>query len=218
MNRLLSPLQSLLMSPLVRAWRRLAAPRMVYGLRSGDGEWRPHSRISTHTRIEAPQRLSLGDHVYIGHFNLIDASGGLRIGHGCQITSHVCVLTHSSHRALRLEREAYWGHARPAALVRESTQLGDWCFIGPHSVIAPGSRLGRGVLVKAFSQVRGEVPDFAIVAGQPAQVVGDVRDGDRAWFATQLSSGAASSGSDDAALREMREAYEAWLAGAAGRP
>jgi acetyltransferase-like isoleucine patch superfamily enzyme len=43
----------------------------------------------------------------------------------------------------------------------------------------PGSRIGRGVLVRAYSYVDGEVPDFAVVAGQPAVVVGDTREGDR---------------------------------------
>jgi hypothetical protein len=31
--------------------------------------------------------------------------------------------------------------------------------------------------------VDGEVPDFAVVAGQPAVVVGDTREADRAWLA-----------------------------------
>ncbi len=183
-------------------------PRMVYGMRSpADGRWRPHSRISSHSSIEGPGGLQLGDHVFIGHFNFIDASGGLAIGDGCQITNHISILTHSSHIALRLERQAYWGHPQPAGQQRAATQLGAWCFIGPHSVLAPGTRLGRGVLVKAYSHVRGEVPDFAIVEGQPARVVGDVRALDRAWL---QGPGAALGGDAQAALAR---AYEAWVQG-----
>ena len=189
---------------LARAWRVLVAPRMVYGLRSGDGAWRPHSRISTHARIDHPERLRLGDHVFIGHFNHLDASGGLEIGDGCQITNHVSVLTHSTHLAVRLERERFWGHAAPAGVQRAPTRLGPWCFVGPHSVIAPGATLGRGVLVKAFSHVRGEVPDFAIVDGHPARVVGDVRELDRAWIDAHA----------EAYGDTARAAYEAWAAAA----
>jgi acetyltransferase-like isoleucine patch superfamily enzyme len=185
-----------------RAWRRLFAPRMVYGLRSGDGQWRPHSRISTHAGIDGVPGLRLGDHVFIGHFSHLDAAGGLEIGDGCQITNHVSVLTHSSHRALRLEREAYWGHADPAGMERAPTSIGAWTFVGPHSVIAPGARIGRGVLVRAYSYVRGEVPDFAIVEGQPARVVGDTRERDRAWLA----------GHRDRLDASVQQAYEAWLA------
>jgi acetyltransferase-like isoleucine patch superfamily enzyme len=172
----------LMLRALSRAWYRLVAPRIVYGMRSGDGHWRPHSRISSHACIEHPHSLRLGDHVFIGHFSVIDASGGLEIGDGCQITNHVSVLTHSSHRALRLAREAYWGDPEPPGMSRAPTSLGAWTFVGPHSVIAPGARIGRGVLVKAYSHVRGEVPDFAVVEGQPARVVGDTRELDRAWL------------------------------------
>jgi acetyltransferase-like isoleucine patch superfamily enzyme len=187
LRRLLNPLLTLL------------GPRMRYGVRSGDGQWRAHSRIGSATAIEAPERLQLGDHVFIGHFNYIDASGGLAIDDGVQITNHVSVLTHSTHRTLRLEREAFWGHAAPAGVQRAATSIGAWAFIGPHCTIAPGARIGRAVLVRANSYVGGEVPDFAIVQGQPARVVGDVRDGDRAALAPM-----------DAALRER---YEAWVRG-----
>lgn len=182
-----------LLHPLLAA----LGPRMRYGVRSGDGTWRAHSRIGSATAIESREKLQLGDHVFIGHFNFIDASGGLAIGEGVQITNHVSVLTHSTHRALRLEREAFWGHPAPAGVQREVTSIGAWSFIGPHCTIAPGTRIGRGVLVRAHSYVSGEVPDFAIVQGQPARVVGDVRDGDRAWLAAQPQA--------------LRDRYEAWL-------
>lgn len=182
---------------LFNALLALLGPRMRYGVRSGDGTWRPHSRIGSASAVESPERLQLGDHVFIGHFNFIDASGGLAIGEGVQITNHVSVLTHSTHRALRLEREAFWGHPDPAGALRASTSIGEWSFVGPHCTIAPGARIGRGVLVRAHSYVSGEVPDFAIVQGQPARVVGDVREGDRTWLAGRPA--------------ELRERYEAWL-------
>lgn len=167
---------------LLRTWRALVGPRMMYGWRDADGRWRPHTRISSATRIENPERLRIGDHVYIGPFNLIDASGGLSIGEGAQITTHCAVLTHSSHQALRLAGRSYWGHADPPGFVRRPTQIGDYVFIGPHCVVMPGSRIGRGALVKAYSYVDGEVPEFAVVGGQPATVQGDTRELDRAWL------------------------------------
>lgn len=183
---------------LQRAWRALVAPRMLYGLRHADGRWLRHTRISHATHIDTPARLDIGDHVYVGPFNLLDASGGLQIGEGVQITTHCVLLTHSSHQAVRLAGRSYFGHAEPPGFVRRPTSIGAYSFIGPHSVVMPGSRIGRGVLVKAYSYVDGEVPDFAIVAGQPARVVGDTRDADRAWLAAHA---------DDAATRD---AYAAW--------
>ena len=184
------------------AWRALAQPRMLYGWRTPEGRWLAHTRISTATRIENPERLELGDHVYVGPFNLLDASGGLRLDEGVQVTTHCVLLTHSSHRAVRLAGRSYWGHPQPPGMVRAATSVGAYSFIGPHSVLAPGSRLGRGVLVRAFSYVDGEVPDFAVVAGQPARVVGDTRELDAEWLQR---------------LPECRPDYDAWAGGGAGR-
>lgn len=195
-------LRSVLFYPLLRLWSRLTGPRMVYGWRrQRDGIWLANTRFSTHTRIENPAELDVGDHVFVGHFNLIDASCGLRIGEGCQITNYVSVLSHSSHIAVRVCGAAYLGALESPGLLRRATVIGPYCFIGPHSVIAPGSRLGKGVLVRAHSYIQGDVPDFAIVAGQPAQVVGDTRDLDAPVLA---------------AHPEWLRHYQAW-AGAKGR-
>ena len=180
---------------LQRLWRALLAPRMLYGWRTAGGQWLAHTRVSSSTHIESPALLQLGDHVYVGHFNTLDASGGLTLGEGVQVTTHCALLTHSSHQALRLAGRAYWGAAEPPGFVRAATVIGDYTFIGPHSVVAPGSRIGRGVLVRAFSYVSGEVSDFAIVAGQPAQVIGDTRQLDEAWLQ---------------AHPQLRADYDAW--------
>jgi acetyltransferase-like isoleucine patch superfamily enzyme len=184
---------------LQRLWRALFAPRMLYGWRAADGTWRAHSRVSSSAHIESPTLLQLGDHVYVGHYNVLDASGGLTLDEGVQVTTHCTLLTHSSHRAIRLAGRAYWGAVEPAGFERAATVIGAYSFIGPHSVVAPGSRIGRGVLVRAFSYVSGTVPDFAIVAGQPARVIGDTRQSDEAWLQAHAES-----------HPEARADYEAW--------
>lgn len=166
-----------------RWWAWLTTPRMIYGYRHPDGRWLQHTRVSTHTRIEHAHNLDVGDHVFIGHFNVVDASGGLTIGEGCQITNYVSILSHSSHRALRLMGRAYLGHPEPVGYVKAQTHIGAYTFIGPHTVVAPGARIGKGALILAHSYVSGEVADFAIVGGQPAKVLGDTRERDRDWLA-----------------------------------
>jgi acetyltransferase-like isoleucine patch superfamily enzyme len=178
-----------------RLWRAFAAPRMLYGWRAADGTWLAHTRISSSTHIESPAQLVLGDHVYVGHHNVLDASGGLTLEEGVQVTTHCALLSHSSHQALRLAGRSYWGDPDPPGFVRKSTHVGAYSFIGAHSVLAPGCHIGRGVLVRAFSYVDGTVPDFAVVGGQPAQVIGDTRELDAAWLQ---------------AHPELRRHYEAW--------
>lgn len=168
----------------INRWRRRLlrqlAGRIVFGERS-QGRLLPFTRIAPSTLIEHEDRLTLGDHVYIGPFCYLEASGGITVGEGVQFTSHVSVVTHSSHRAMRLLGRAFvsWPTQRPG-WVGAPVEIGPYSFIGPHTVIEAGSCLGRGTLVRAGSVVRGRFPDFAVLDGRPAVVVGDTRDADAA--------------------------------------
>jgi acetyltransferase-like isoleucine patch superfamily enzyme len=164
---------------LARLWSVVSGPRILYGWQNHGGVYCAHTRISTHASVEYPAHLVLGDHVFIGHFNRIDATCGLEIDEGVQLTNFVSVLSHSSHRSVRIMGALYSNHPDPLAYVRCATRIGAYSFIGPHCVIAPGTRIGKGVIVQAHSFVSGDVPDFAIVGpqamGQTATVVGDTR-------------------------------------------
>ena len=159
-------------------WRQLFY-RMVFGEQGRAGQTLPHTRIAPSTCIEGEAGLELADHVFIGQFNFLDATAGMHIGEGVQITNFVSIVTHSSHRSIRLLGRPYTSHtgAMPGYL-RAPIEIGAYSFIGPHSVVEAGSRIGKGVVVCAHSRVRGDVPDFAIVAGSPARTVGDVRTQD----------------------------------------
>ena len=179
-----------------RAWRWVFF-RMLFGERSG-GALLAGTRISPSTCIEHEDRLVLDDDVFIGHFNFIEASAGVRIGRGSQITNYVSIVSHSTHRAVRVAA-ALSGSDSPAsdgAVVRQPIEIGQRCFIGPHSTIEAGTVLGHGTLVASHSRVRGRFPDFAVLAGSPATVVGDTREPDRAWLA---------------AHPQLKARYEAWL-------
>jgi acetyltransferase-like isoleucine patch superfamily enzyme len=178
----MSAFRQRLIRPLARLWSALSGPRIVYGWRNANGSYCEHTRVSTHTCFEHPEGLVMGDHVFVGHFNRIDGSNGLTIEEGVQVTNYVSVLSHSSHRSVRIMGRRYAGHLDPVGYVRRATHIGAYSFIGPHSIVAPGARIGKGVIVQAYSFVSGDVPDFAIVGpkamGQAAVVMGDTREMD----------------------------------------
>ncbi len=59
-----------------------------------------------------------------------------------------------------------WGFTYP------ETSIGDYAWIGIRCIVLPGARIGEGAIVQAGSVVMGVVPPCAIVAGNPAKVIG----------------------------------------------
>ncbi|MEM6740825.1 MAG: CatB-related O-acetyltransferase [Pseudomonadota bacterium] len=51
------------------------------------------------------------------------------------------------------------------------TVIGHDVWIGEGAMILPGARIGSGVIVGAGAVVGGRVPDYTIVAGNPAQTI-----------------------------------------------
>ena len=157
-------------------------PTMIGMYRRFDGVLLRKTRISNTTHIDTPEKLFIEDNVFIGHYNFIDASNEIYIDEGCQITNYVSVLTHSSHIAIRLYGRHYTEKKNHEGYIRDKVKVGAYSFIGPHSVIMPGTKIGKGSIVSAFSYVSGEFPDFAIIKGNPAMVVGDTRKIDESFL------------------------------------
>ena len=161
--------------------------RMLFG-EMQRGQPLPGTRISPSTCIEHEDRLTLGDDVFIGHFNFIEASSGVCIGSSTQVTNFISIVSHSTHRSVRVAARLSGAPAPTAdgsqpSDIRAPIEIGPYCFIGPHSVIEAGAVLGKGCLVTAGSRVRGTFGDFAVLSGNPAQVVGDTRTQDARWLA-----------------------------------
>lgn len=137
-------------------------------------------RISNVTHISYKENVKVGTNVFIGHFNYIDGFNQVTIGNGCQITNYVSILTHSSHDSIRIYGEHYIEHwnKEMKTLLHAPVEIGEYCFIGPHSVIMPGTKLGKGCIVGAFSFVSGTFEDYSIIRGIPAKTVGNSREGD----------------------------------------
>jgi acetyltransferase-like isoleucine patch superfamily enzyme len=160
----------------------LVKPRMRYYKKNFQNNTVENVRISNTTFIDHKQHLYLNSNTYIGHFNFIEASNRIVIDRGCQITSHVTISSHSSHHSIRLYGTNFGEVQEHIGYVKGEVHIGEFSFIGPHVVIMPNTVIGKGCIVKAFSYVKGAFPDFSIIAGNPAKVVGDVREIDQSFL------------------------------------
>ena len=87
------------------------------------------------------------------------------VGHGVMFTNDR--YPRATTDAGGLQSEADW--------TVEPTRVRRAASIGSNATIGPGVTIGAGALVGAGAVVIRDVPDYAIVAGVPARVVGDAR-------------------------------------------
>lgn len=100
----------------------------------------------------------------------------LRIGKFCQIAHGVRFIGSSANHATDgittfpfavFDTETRLGYQPD----RRDTVIGHDVWLGYGAMVLPGAKIGNGVIVGAGSVVRGTVPDYAVVTGNPAQVV-----------------------------------------------
>ena len=130
---------------------------------------------------------SIGSETKIGAF--VEIQKNASIGARCKISSHSFVC-----EGVTIEDECFIGHGvmftndiYPSAVNLDGTPQteSDWevvkttikkrASIGSNATIVAGITVGEGALIGAGAVVTKDVPDFAIVAGVPARVIGDVR-------------------------------------------
>ncbi len=100
--------------------------------------------------------------------------GLITIGNGATISSNVSVLTHDW--ALHTIGRSL-GRVTKAPLGRiQAVVIGDFCFVGRGATLMPGCILGRGCIIGSGAVVRGKIPDYSIVVGNPGTVTGNSRD------------------------------------------
>lgn len=111
----------------------------------------------------------IGEGCWIGAFTMLDGSGGLRIGRGCEVSSGAQILTHSSMRRCVTER------AHPE-VDRAPTELGDAVFVGTNATVLMGSQIGHHSVIAAGAVVEefSVFPPYSRIAGVPARRVGQV--------------------------------------------
>ena len=159
-------------------------PKMLWGYRNSDGRWQQKTRISDTVFMYHPEKINISDNVFIGHYCVLDGTGGLEIGEGTQISHFSGIITHSSHIAIRLYGKHYQNileYDKKGYQIGKVV-IGKYVFVGVGSKILPGVTIGDGALIAAGAIVNNNVESFKIVAGNPAKVIGDTRELDAKYL------------------------------------
>jgi acetyltransferase-like isoleucine patch superfamily enzyme len=125
-----------------------------------------HCELRSFARLDADTGfITLGSRCSVNPFCVLNGFGGITIGNDVRIASHTVILS-STHR---YDDVSVSMHSQ-GALARE-TVIGDDVWIGAHSVVLGGVRVGSHSIVGAGAVVVYDVPEYAVVAGVPARVV-----------------------------------------------
>ncbi|MEV0949540.1 acyltransferase [Promicromonospora sp. NPDC050249] len=141
-------------------------------------------------------RLTVGDRTYIAALAYVtgdltigaDCSinpyavvrGEIRMGDGVRIGAHTSILgfNHSMATDRPIHQQGTWS---------KGITLGDDVWIGSNATILDGVTVGDHVIIGAGSVVTKDVPDWAVVAGNPARVLRDRRTDTRGDSAPDLA-------------------------------
>jgi maltose O-acetyltransferase len=122
--------------------------------------------------IESPfycaygQNIHIGDHVYLNSQCTILDCNEVRIGHHVMIGPTVQMYT-AAHVLQAEARNQGWEVAKPIVIE-------DNVWLGGGAILLPGVTIGQNAVVGAGSVVTRDVPENAVVAGNPARVIREI--------------------------------------------
>jgi acetyltransferase-like isoleucine patch superfamily enzyme len=135
----------------------------LYGCRIGEG-----TRIGAFVEIQknasVGRRCKISSHTFICEGVTLDE--GVFVGHGVMFTNDLHPRAVNADGSL--QSEADWTVV-PTHVKRRAS-------IGSNATIIAGITIGEGAVIGAGAVVTKDVPDYTIVAGVPAKVVGRAKD------------------------------------------
>lgn len=121
--------------------------------------------------------IFLGKPEYIDYHSHLDSTGGLSISKGAVISTNVIILTHDWSFLRGLIAIDRVNECIPSfdKIVYNSVSIGENSFIGAGVVILPGTKIGKLCVIGAGAVVKGDIPDYSVVVGNPCRIISDTR-------------------------------------------
>jgi len=124
------------------------------------------------------ESIVIGDNLAIGPYAIINSGpcNGLYIGNNVSISMRSFIRTANhgfSDINKGIEEQEYTYKSIDFNNRIYSIVIEDDAWIAPHSILLSGAHIGKGVIVSAGSVVSFYVPDYSIVVGNPARIIGN---------------------------------------------
>jgi len=127
-------------------------------------------KCGAHVRINRGANFGTGARIHLGENSSISidcwVASDTQIGDDVMMAPEVTILS-NSHNFGRTDISMRAQGAPPPRPVR----IGNDVWIGTRSIILPGVRVGDHCIIGAGSVVTKDVPDWAIVGGNPARII-----------------------------------------------
>lgn len=134
-------------------------------------------QLGAHVTLRETHRLKVGNDVYIARGCWLDSIGGLTLEDEVVLGPYVVIST--AQHVFRNGSVRFGGNiARPVVIGR-----GTW--VGAHSSVKCGTRIGKGSLIAANAFVSRDLPDRVIAGGVPANVIKPNEDGEAEFHTRQ---------------------------------
>lgn len=124
-----------------------------------DGEAPESVSILPPMQIDFPKQMKFGKNIFINHSLTVMSIGGITIGDGTQIGPNVTIVTDNHDMDDRM------------VLRCKSVSIGRNVWIGAGAKIMPGVAVGDNAVIAGGAVVVKDVPEDAIVGGNPAKVI-----------------------------------------------
>ena len=133
----------------------------LYILRVMGAKIAKHVSMFHSVDIRHPQGLSIDSGCSIGPRVLLDARKSIKIGRNVTIAYEAIIWT--------LHHDM---NSKDFKSIGKSVTIEDYAWICSRSIILPGVTIGRGAVVASGAVVTKDVPEFTVVGGVPARVIG----------------------------------------------
>lgn len=126
----------------------------------------------------APPRLAIGNDVSIEQNVHIICGSSIEIHDGAAITGN-CAIVDVEHPYDDVNDQTRIGER--LRMRGNRVVIGQGAFIGFNSIVLPNVTIGRNAVVGAHSVVTRDVPDYCVVAGNPARIIKRFNFETRSW-------------------------------------